>query len=203
MSRVLVAACGVAAATGRAGAQSLDLTLLARFGGATTPFATAELPEANGHGMVAVVSGRVRFSPFVRVGARLPLAVLNVAQPAGSFVGETAWGNPELYVERELALRVADLPGTRAVGVAPVLAAGGKVWATGSLGLALDVHAELDAVAPVSWARGVSPLQLAVQPGLRWRLGAEGAVAADLLAPIGGALGGHAMAVAVGVAASL
>jgi len=76
-------------------------------------------------------------------------------------------------------------------------------WVSGSFGLSLDVHAAFDAAAPVVWSHDASRVQLAVQPGVAWRFGANSVVAANLLVPIGGALGGHALAGGIHVAGSL
>ena len=108
MTRAIAMLVLLAAPTVAAAQTSADLSLRLRGGAATAPFATTELPEAKGQGMVVVLSGRGRVLPFTWVGARVPLALVSVAQPAGSYVAEAAWGNPELYTERELVLRRDD-----------------------------------------------------------------------------------------------
>jgi hypothetical protein len=69
-------------------------------GGLTTsPFVTTDLPRTDGNGAVLLLATRVRVRDML-LGARVPIALVHVGQPAGSFVSEAAWGNPELFVER-------------------------------------------------------------------------------------------------------
>jgi hypothetical protein len=77
------------------------LSLRVRAGVTTAPFATVAFPETSGHGMIVMMSGYGRALPGTWIGARVPIALMSVRQPAGSYVDEAAWGNPELYLERE------------------------------------------------------------------------------------------------------
>ncbi len=76
-------------------------------GVATAPFITSDLPRTSGNGAVLLLGTRLRVRPMLDIGVRLPLALIHVEQPAGSFVSEAAWGNPELFVEHAHALDVS------------------------------------------------------------------------------------------------
>lgn len=70
---------------------------------ATAPFITMDLPRTSGNGAALLFATRVQVRPSLDIGARVPLALVHVEQPAGSFVSEGAWGNLELFVEHSHA----------------------------------------------------------------------------------------------------
>jgi len=67
-----------------------------RFGVASAPFEARSLSEAKGHALSFVTDGWLRLTPRGWIGLRIPVVAGSVAQPAGSFIDEAAWGNPEL-----------------------------------------------------------------------------------------------------------
>ncbi len=107
-----------------------EISLAVLGGAATAPFVTMDFPLVDGGGAAVLVATRVRVRPRLAVGARVPLALVNVGQPAGSYVAEAAWGNPELFVER------AYLPDvSRPLFVRARLAVGAPLAEYGSNGL--------------------------------------------------------------------
>jgi len=69
-----------------------------RLGVATAPFTDPALAQAKGQMLSFVTDGWLRIDHFGWVGLRIPVVAASVALPAGSFVDEAAWGNPELRV---------------------------------------------------------------------------------------------------------
>lgn len=92
------------------------VALLMRFGVTDAPFYSAELPEVKGHALVALLSGYARVGGDYAVGLRVPLSGASVAQPAGVYVDEAAWGNPELWAERRWSFSVGGGLRLRATG---------------------------------------------------------------------------------------
>lgn len=84
------------AATTSAHAEDVTASLAMHFGVATVPFTTTNFPIARGHGFVSVLSGSYRVAANDEVGVSVPGALVSVAQPAGAYVDELAWGNPTL-----------------------------------------------------------------------------------------------------------
>jgi hypothetical protein len=86
----------------------------AHFGVATAPFEARSLPEAKGQALAFVTEGWLRVDGLGWVGLRVPAVAGSMAQPAGSYIDEAAWGNPEVraaaravLVDRErLSLRL-------------------------------------------------------------------------------------------------
>jgi len=76
----------------------LLLELQTHFGVVQAPFFTPEFPEVAAHGFVLALSGQYRLSPAWQVGIHWPLALLSLRQPAGSYLDESAWGNPSLLL---------------------------------------------------------------------------------------------------------
>lgn len=76
----------------------------AHFGVATAPFEVRPLAQAKGQAFSFVTGGWLRIDDVGWVGLRLPVVAGSVAQPAGSYVDEAAWGNPELRAATRLAL---------------------------------------------------------------------------------------------------
>jgi hypothetical protein len=73
-----------------------EIQAKAQLGVATSPFDVRALPEAKGQAVLFQVSGRYAFSDALSFELHAPLAIGSVAQPAGSYVDTTAFGNPEL-----------------------------------------------------------------------------------------------------------
>lgn len=67
-----------------------------RIGQSTAPYFTAVFPRASGYGASIVVGGSVPLTSRFYVGARIPLVLMRVQQPAGALYAEAAWANPEL-----------------------------------------------------------------------------------------------------------
>ena len=114
-----------------ASADALDVDLQFRAGVTSAPFITMELPHVDGYGAVLVLAARVRVRPSLHIEARVPLALVNVEQPAGSFVGEAAWGNPELALARDFSFQ----RGSRTLLARARLAVGAPLAEHGSAGL--------------------------------------------------------------------
>jgi hypothetical protein len=115
-----------------------------------------------------------------------------------SVVAAAAAGRWALSVEARLPVVVRLGSAERVVGwsartlaLAPAAAATGRLWVTTRLGFSLSAQAVANLDGPT--APGVL-WQLALRPALLWRIGAQGALAVDLLAPIGGPLGGKTLA---------
>ena len=76
--------------------------LRTRVGRATAPFFTEALPTAQSEFTQAisfVFGGHFAASPNLSVGARVAAAPSVVMQPAGSYIDEKTWGNPELFAQ--------------------------------------------------------------------------------------------------------
>lgn len=67
-----------------------------RVGQSTAPYFTSAFPRAGGYGASIVIGGRVPIASRFYVGARVPLVLMRVEQPAGALYAEAAWANPEL-----------------------------------------------------------------------------------------------------------
>ena len=76
----------------------------AHFGVATAPFDVRSLSQAKGQAFSLVTDAVVRIGDLGWVGLRVPVVAGSVAQPAGSYVDEAAWGNPELRAARRAVL---------------------------------------------------------------------------------------------------
>lgn len=110
------AALAVASTASAARADTADLLGLAgdderaviherlRFGVASAPFEARSLSEAKGHALAFVTEGWLRLTSRGWIGLRIPVVAGSVAQPAGSFIDEAAWGNPELRGATRLVL---------------------------------------------------------------------------------------------------
>jgi hypothetical protein len=73
-----------------------DGSIALGFGASAAPFALERSRRLTGHALVLTFEAGWRPIESVRVGARVPLVLASVAQPAGSYVDEAAFGNPEL-----------------------------------------------------------------------------------------------------------
>jgi hypothetical protein len=143
-------------------------------GGATTaPFAAPSLREVSGHAIVAVAGGYGRVAGPIWIGARLPLVLGSVRQPAGSYVDEAAWGNPEAFAEHRLQLRRRSVrlsAATRLSIGAPLAGAGSDegLLERRSLAIADALHgwSERALFAPATWPVTVST-RVTVDAG-RW-----------------------------------
>ncbi|HEX2672483.1 MAG TPA: hypothetical protein VHM25_16490 [Polyangiaceae bacterium] len=71
---------------------------------ASTPFDVQALPEANGQVLSFVTDAWYELRDETWLGLRLPLVAASVRQPAGSYLDEAAWGNPELRLARRFTL---------------------------------------------------------------------------------------------------
>jgi hypothetical protein len=91
-----------AAAFDRTSRYALDLQL--RGGGATTPFFTTAFPSARGHGLVLQLGGAYRLRRDWLLDVQMPLVILSLAQPAGSYVDVFSWGNPNISARWRRAL---------------------------------------------------------------------------------------------------
>jgi hypothetical protein len=90
------------AATGGVGARPfLSADLHARAGSVAAPFATRSIPEVRSEFQAYSIVGCARWMlPPWQLGVRLPVATSSVEQPAGSYVADYTFGNPEVFVER-------------------------------------------------------------------------------------------------------
>lgn len=171
--------------------KTLEIEANAQLAVVEAPFFTDNFPELRAHGFVLDLNGAYALSPEWTLGARAPLSLMNVRQPAGSFLQEAAWGNPGLFARRRFAtpwLQDRKL----------------EAWASASGWLPLAEHgpassllenraleaanAAFSYLAPEAFTPAVVPLTL--QGGMSTRqgpFGAEMAVAAPLLLRIGDA----------------
>jgi hypothetical protein len=79
------------------GARGIAGIALRLHGGvATAPFPAEAFPEARGQALVTVLSAYASLGRAASIGVRLPLVAATVRQPAGAYVDEAAWGNPEI-----------------------------------------------------------------------------------------------------------
>jgi hypothetical protein len=263
------------------------VALSMRAGVATTPLASNSFAEAKGHAVVTVLSAYAAVTPPVWIGLQVPLVAASVAQPAGSYLDEAAWGaprifaaiqwdrplretmslrttmrfsagapfaehgpagwllenralsianavegwlGPELYtpgavpleatlrldlatmpwivsggVKLPLTLRVSDADlspeRTRKVGFSPTIEAIVAHWRK-RFGLSLGTYLVTQVLRIDDAPRPGSRLQLVVRPEVAWRLGENMLLAADVIVPLGGALGGATFGLGVHVAAS-
>jgi hypothetical protein len=76
----------------------------ATFGIAGAPFEVRTLPEAKGQAFSFVSDAWYQLRAEWWLGLRLPFVAASVRQPAGSYLDESAWGNPELRVAQRLTL---------------------------------------------------------------------------------------------------
>jgi hypothetical protein len=90
------------AGTGGVGDRSfLSAELHARAGSVAAPFATRAIPEVRSEFQAYSIIGCIRLMlPPWQFGVRLPFATSSVEQPAGSYVADYTFGNPEVFVER-------------------------------------------------------------------------------------------------------
>jgi hypothetical protein len=68
----------------------------------TAPFDTAEPPRAEGRGGVLVFGGSWRAKQGFSVGLGVPVVLVRLTEPAGSYRDEPAWGNPFFSVEARM-----------------------------------------------------------------------------------------------------
>ncbi len=80
---------------------------LAHFGVTTAPFDVTTLREAKGHAFLLLAGARYALSSRLALELRAPLVLGSVAQPAGSYVDASAWGNPQLGARYRLVQRVS------------------------------------------------------------------------------------------------
>jgi len=71
---------------------------------ASAPFDVRTLSEAKGQALSFVTDAWYELQRETWLGLRLPLVAASVRQPAGSYLDETAWGNPELRLARRFSL---------------------------------------------------------------------------------------------------
>ncbi len=86
---------------------SADVLIIAErvnFGLASAPFDVGTLSEAKGQALSFVSDAWYQLSAETWVGLRLPLIAASVRQPAGSYLDESAWGNPELRFAKRFTL---------------------------------------------------------------------------------------------------
>jgi hypothetical protein len=69
------------------------LNLQLRAGGAKAPFFTRAFPNTLGHGFVLSLAGAYRLRARTLLSVQVPLVILELAQPGGSFVDVFSWGN--------------------------------------------------------------------------------------------------------------
>ena len=71
---------------------------------ASAPFDVRSLSEARGQALSFVTDAWYELRGETWMGLRLPLVAGSVRQPAGSYLDEAAWGNPELRFARRFSL---------------------------------------------------------------------------------------------------
>lgn len=71
---------------------------------ASAPFDVQTLSEAKGQALSFVTDVWYELRDETWLGLRLPLVAASVRQPAGSYLDEAAWGNPELRLARRFTL---------------------------------------------------------------------------------------------------
>lgn len=170
-----IASLSVLASASPARAQRADAALDVRLdtaaGVAAGPFLAMDLPRVEGSGAALVLAIRMRVHAALDVGVRVPLAATYIQQPAGSYVSESAWGNPEVFVEHAHAFA---LP--RPLLVRARLALGAPLAEHGAGGF-MEHRALAVADALLAWrdrelfVPGVVPLTPAVElalPSRRW-----------------------------------
>jgi len=86
------------------GADTLIIAEHVNFGIAGAPFDVGTLSEAKGQALSFVSDAWYQLSAETWVGLRLPLIAASVRQPAGSYLDESAWGNPELRFAKRFTL---------------------------------------------------------------------------------------------------
>lgn len=82
----------------------LQLSALAHFGVATTPFEVSSLSQAKGQAFVFHAAARYGLSEPLSIELGVPWVLGSVAQPAGSYVDAAALGNAELGASYRLTL---------------------------------------------------------------------------------------------------
>lgn len=82
----------------------VQLSALAHFGVATTPFEVSSLPQAKGQAFVFHAAASYRLSNPLSLELGVPWVLGSVAQPAGAYVDAAALGNPELGASYRLTL---------------------------------------------------------------------------------------------------
>ena len=75
-----------------------------RFGTSTSPYPTTAFPEVSGYALLFNLNAEFAFTPQLKAGARWPLVLARLEQPAGALYAEAAWGNPELNLTFERPL---------------------------------------------------------------------------------------------------
>jgi len=85
-------------------AESMMVSERAYFGVAAGPFDARALSEAKGQALSSVSEAWYRLHGEAWIGVRVPLVLASVRQPAGSYLDEAAWGNPELRLARRFTL---------------------------------------------------------------------------------------------------
>lgn len=83
-------------------AGAAGVALRSRFGAASAPFAAPSFPAVKGFGVASTLSAYARVGHELWFGARVAGVTASVEQPAGSYLREAAWANPELWIERRL-----------------------------------------------------------------------------------------------------
>ncbi len=78
--------------------------LESRFGTGTAPYPTTAFPEVSGYALLLDLNAQVALTAQLELGARLPLVLARIEQPAGALYAEAAWGNPELNATFQRAL---------------------------------------------------------------------------------------------------
>jgi hypothetical protein len=88
----------------RDAAGAAGVALRSRFGVASAPFAAPSFPTVKGFGVASTLSAYARVGDDLWFGARVAGVTASVEQPAGSYLREAAWANPELWIERHARL---------------------------------------------------------------------------------------------------
>lgn len=76
----------------------------AHFGIASAPFDVRTLSKAEGQALSFSSDAWYQWCDETWIGLRLPLVLGSVRQPAGSYLDEAAWGNPELRIAKRFSL---------------------------------------------------------------------------------------------------
>lgn len=143
------------------------LSLDARFGIASSPFVTRSFPVVRGHGFVLQGAGAFRLRNDMLLGFRMPMVMVSIAQPGGSYLDVFTWGNPRFsFQQRHELKRWSSFRARGLVGATlalPIAEQGpaGSLFALRALQVAssLDALREQDlytsAAVPVSGSYGV------------------------------------------------
>lgn len=103
----------------------LQVRAQAHIGGATSPFHVPAFPLAGGQALVLQVGAGYALSQELSIDLRAAVVLGSVAQPAGSYIDTSAWGNPELagaYTWRVGHVLDAPLTLSAGLGIAAPLA---------------------------------------------------------------------------------